>query len=53
MSSSPTIGFKKAKRENYAQVMAEKQKMNPAPATYTFKDFKEEKVWKRVTTKRQ
>lgn len=51
--SSPKLKFKTAKRVPFTSAIAERNKFKPAPDTYTFKDFKEDKIWKRITNKRQ
>lgn len=52
MPRSPVVKFKSGKRIVFAQAIADTKKFIPSPNHYTFKGFKEDKVWKRITTKR-
>ena len=52
MPRSPVIKFKCDKRIIFAEQVAIRKKFVPAPDAYGFKDFKENKVWKHLTTKR-
>lgn len=53
LQSSPVVKFKTGKRIIFAQAISEQKKFVPSPSQYTFKDFKEDKIWRRLTTKRQ
>jgi hypothetical protein len=53
LSQSPKIKFKSDKRVGFAEAISKSKNFVPSPHAYTFKDFKEEKVWKRNTNKRQ
>lgn len=50
--SSPVIKFKTDKRKGFATAIAESKSFVPSPSQYDFKDHKEQKVWRRLTTKR-
>ena len=50
--SSPIVKFKTGKRKIFAEAAADLKSFVPAPNRYDFKEFKETKLWRRITTKR-
>lgn len=52
IESSPVIKFKSDKRKGFATIASDQKSFVPSPSQYEFKDFKENKVWRRLTTKR-
>ena len=52
MYTSPTIKFKTDKRKSFVERAGENNKLYPAPNHYTFKDYKPEKIWRNISTKR-
>lgn len=52
VQTSPISSFKMGKRKIFAEAEASLRAFVPGPNKYDFKEFKESKVWKRITTKR-
>jgi hypothetical protein len=53
LQSSPIVKFKTDKRIAFAEAISKRKSFVPSPSQYTFKDFKEDKLWRRITSKRQ
>lgn len=52
VETSPVVKFKTDKRKGFATIAAESKSFVPSPSQYDFKDHKEQKIWRRLTTKR-